>query len=79
MKNKSSIELLMESYKTFSKFSGLKPNASKCEVSGIGVKRGEYVALCGMKNIDLNTDSIKVLGIHYSYNENVSKEKMILN
>ena len=34
-------------------FSGLKPNKEKCEVAGIGVKKGVKVALCGMKNINL--------------------------
>ena len=55
--------------------SGLKPNDSKCEICGIGVKRGgEKVALCGMKSTDLTLESIKILGINYSYNEKVFTE-----
>ena len=78
IKNKESVECLLESFQTFSKFSGLKPNASKCEICGIGTKRGEYVALCGMKQVNLNSASVKILGIHFSYDENVIKEKNFL-
>ena len=67
IKNKESVECLLESFQTFSKFSGLKPNASKCEICGIGTKRGEYVALCGMKQVNLNSAFVKILGIHFSY------------
>ena len=78
LQNKKSIEFLMESFKIFSKFSGLKPNTSKCEISGIGAKRGEYVALCGMRSVNLSTEAVKILGIYYSYNENVMKENNYL-
>ena len=74
LKNKDSVDFLLQTFKTFSMFSGLKPNASKCEICGIGVKRGEKVALCGMKSTDLTLESIKILGINYSYNEKVFTE-----
>ena len=75
LKNKESVEFLLETFKTFSLYSGLKPNASKCEICGIGVKRGEKVALCGMKSVDLTSEDVKILGIHYSYNEKLLIEK----
>ena len=65
---KSVIEL-MNIFDTFSKFSGLKPNKSKCEIAGIGVLKGVQVALCGMRCIDLVSNIVKILGIYYSYNE----------
>ena len=46
----------IEPFKILDKFSfflGLKPNKEKSEVVGIGVKYGENVAPCGMKNINL--------------------------
>ena len=58
----------------FSNFSGLKPNTLKYEICGIGVKRGEKVALCGMKSVDLTSEAVKILGIYYSYNEKVFLE-----
>ena len=33
----------------FSDFSGLKPNLSKCEITGIGVLKGVQVVVCGMR------------------------------
>ena len=65
---KSSIDLI-NIFDTFSKFSGLKPNKSKCEIAGIGVLKGVQVALCGMRCIDLVSNTVKILGLYYSYNE----------
>ena len=35
-KDLTSISELMKTFRLFPKFSGLKPNISKCEVAGIG-------------------------------------------
>ena len=78
LNDEKSVENLIKSFDMFSKYSGLKLNSSKCEICGIGAKRGEYVALCGMKSIDLVSESIKILGIHYSYNERVRNENNYL-
>ena len=59
----------MNIFDTFSKYSGLKPNKSKCEIAGIGALKGVQVALCSMRWIDLVSDIVKILGIYYSYNE----------
>ena len=59
----------MNIFDTFSKFSGLKPNKSKCEIAGIGVLKGVQVALCGMRCIDLVSNIVKILAIYYSYND----------
>ena len=52
-KNKKSVIEAFKILDEFSFFSELKPNKEKCEVAGIGVKKGVKVALCGMKNINL--------------------------
>ena len=57
-------------------FSGLKPNKEECEVAGIGVKKGVKVALCGMKNINLKKKTVKILGVHYSYNKNLKMKRI---
>ena len=54
---------------SFLNFSGLRPNLDKCDVAGIGVLNNVDVALCGMKNINLTKESIKILGVHISYNK----------
>ena len=33
------------------------------------------VAVCGMRCIDLNVDTLKILGTHFSYNEKLKEEK----
>ena len=59
----------MNIFNTFSKFSGLKPNKSKCEIAGIGALKRVQVAICSMRSIDLVSNIVKILGIYYSYNE----------
>ena len=63
LKDTKSIIELMNIFNTFSKFSGLKPNKSKCKMAGIGALKGVQVALCGMRYIDLVSNIIKILGI----------------
>ena len=65
-KNKKSVTEAFKIFDEFSFFSGLKPNKEECEVADIGVKKGVKVALCGMKNIDLKKNTVKILGVHYS-------------
>ena len=58
----------MNAFDHFSIVSELKPNEAKCEIAGIGVLKGVSLALCGMDCIDLTKKTIKILGIHFSYN-----------
>ena len=67
---------LMNIFDTYSKFSGLKPNKSKCEITGIGALKGMQVALCGMRCIDLVSNTVKILGIYYSYNEKLEIQEI---
>ena len=61
----------MNALNTFSKFSRLKPNKTKCENVGIGVLNGVQVTLCGMKCDYLNNETLKILGVHLLYNKNL--------
>ena len=58
----------------FSIYSGLKPNKFKCEIAGIGILKGVSMELCGMDCIDLTINSVKILGIHFSYNKKTKNE-----
>ena len=69
LRDKRSIKELINTFATFSKYSGLKPKHEKCEIAGIGVLKSMKVAVCGMKCIDLCNDTIKITGIHFSYNK----------
>ena len=62
-------------FDTFSIYSGLKPNMKKCEIAGIGSLKGVKVALCEVNSIDLAQETIKILGLHFSYNKKLREEK----
>ena len=61
-------------FKEFSSFSDLGPNISKCEIAGIGSLKGIEATVCGMKNIDLTKDAVKIIGISFSYNKAIQNE-----
>ena len=69
LRDKRSIKELLNTFATFSKYSGLKPNLEKCKISGIGVLKSVKGVVSGMKCIDLCNDMIKITGIHFSYNK----------
>ena len=65
----------MNIFDIFSRFFGLKPNKSKCEIAGIdGLNRVQLV-LCGMRCIDLVSNIDKILGIYYSYNDKLETQE----
>ena len=68
LKNKKSVIEAFKILDEFSFFSGLKPNKEKCEVAGIGAKKGVEVTLQSMKNLDLKK-TLQILGVHYSSNK----------
>ena len=55
-------------------FSGLKANIQKSEIAGIVSLKGVTEAVCGLKSIDLSNDTIKILGIFFSYNKKVQMQ-----
>ena len=50
----------------FHSFLGLKPNISKCEISGLDQMKKVGMALCGMLLVVIATDAIKILDIYFS-------------
>ena len=58
-----------------SKYSGLQPNFSNCEIAGIRSLKWVEVAVCGIKCLNLKVNTIKILGIHISYNNKLNMEK----
>ena len=75
LKDVNSVKEMVNSFHIFSRFSGLRPNLSKCEIAGIGVLKGVKVAVCGILCVDLVLDTIKILGTHFSYNEKLKEER----
>ena len=74
IKTKSITELINE-LNTFLKFSRLRPNMTKFELVSIGVQNGVQVAPCGMKCVNLNNKTEKILGVHCSYNISYNLEQ----
>ena len=60
----------------FSIYSGLKPNMKKCKIASIGSLKGVKVSLCEVNSIDLVQETIKILGLHFSYNKKFRNEKI---
>ena len=77
LKDTKSVIELMNIFDTSSKFSGLKPNKSKCEMAGIGVLKGVQVVLCAMRYIDIVSSIVKILDIYYSYNKKLETQENI--
>ena len=75
LKDTISIKNIVDTFHLFSEFSGLKPNFSKCAITGIGVLKGFQVAVSGMRCVDLKNDTSKILGTHFSYNEKLKEER----
>ena len=42
---------------------------------GIGVLKGDQMAVCTLQCIDLNNDTLKILCTHFSYSEKLKEEK----
>ena len=63
----------------YSKYSGLKLSFFKSEIAGIESLKGVELAICGIKCVKLKINTIKILGIHFSYNNKLNMEKKCLN
>ena len=59
----------------FSYFFELKPNLKKTEIGVIGALKKVQMAVCGLRCIDLNNDTLRILGTHISNNEKSKEEK----
>ena len=70
-----SVNAIFATFDNFSPFSSMKINMTKCELAGIGVKRSVLTALSGVKNVSLMNDSIRVLGVNFTYDLKLFNEK----
>ena len=51
----------------------------KCEIAGLGILKGAKEAVCGLQNIDLVNDTIKILGIHFVCDKKNSRRERLFN
>ena len=54
LKDISSVKMLVETFKEFSCFSGLKPNIAKCEIAGLAPPERDPRGTLWFKNCRLN-------------------------
>ena len=47
---------------------------SKCDTASIECLKGVETTVCGIQNIDLNKDAIKIIRINFSYNKAIQNE-----
>ena len=78
LKDIPSVRILVHTFKVFSCFSRLKPNINKSEIAVLGFLKGAQEAVCGLQNIDLTNDTVKILRIHFSYNKKIQTERNYL-
>ena len=62
----------MSELNTFSNSSGLKPVSQNLKMR---VLNGDQVALCGVKCVNLNKKTAKILDVRFSYNKNLQQDK----
>ena len=79
LKDLLSVKNLVDTFKVFSLFSGLNANFSKCEIAGLGSLKGVLEAVCDLKSINLTTDTIEILGVHFSYNSTLKVQNDFLD
>ena len=70
---------LIDTFKVYSLFSGLNANFNKCEIAGLGSLKGVLETICGLKSANLARDTIKILGVHFSYNGTLKVQKKFLD
>ena len=54
-------------------------NLTKQEIVGIGVLKRVQVAVCGMHDIYLNYNTLKIFGVYLSYNEKLKQGNFLYN
>ena len=59
----------------FSVLFWIKTKLKKSEIAGTEALKGVQVAVCSLCCIDLNNDTLKILGTHFSFNEKLKEEK----
>ena len=77
LKDINSRRILVNTFKVFSCFFRLK-SSIKCELAGLVILKGAQEAVCGLQNIDLTNDAIKVLVMDFSYNKKIQTERNYL-
>ena len=74
-----SVKNLIDTFTVFYLFSRVKANFSKSEIAGLGSLKGVLEAVCCLKSINLTSDTIKTLGVQFSYNSTFKVQNNFLD
>ena len=75
----TSIEHLLSLLRYSHQFTSLKINYEKSEICGIGSKKGVSRAFSDFSSVDIENDTVKILGFHHSYNKQLADERNFSN
>ena len=75
VRNKESLTRLLNIVRKFGEFSSLHANVEKCEACRIGSSKCRTDRPVNCKVTFLIRSSIKILGVHYSYNRELAEDK----
>ena len=76
--NLNSLEELLRLLTMFKQFLSLKVNFEKSDLCGIGAMKGVEGAFCGVNCLNLLSDSIKILVVHFSYSQSLHNDRNYL-
>ena len=79
VKNVTSVEVVLRNFNTMFQFSSLKINLNKCEVCWLGRAKNRSTKPINCKWVCLVSDSIKVLGSHFSYDQDLTNKLNFLS
>ena len=74
LKNISSVIEIVSMIDYFSNYFGLNSIISKCEIIGKGPLQGVHVAVGGLKFVEFISDTVKILVVHFSYNNEIQNK-----
>ena len=79
LRDLTSIEHLLSLLRYSHQFISLKINHEKSEIYGIGSKKGVLRAFSYLTSVDIENDTVKILGFHHSYNKQLADERNFSN
>ena len=74
-KDIASVIILVNTFKLFSCFFGLKPNVNRCEIACSGILEKTEEAVSDLQNIDLTNGTIEILATHFSCNKKIQTKR----
>ena len=79
VKDEPSLQRILKVMSLYSKYSSLRANCEKCKASWIGGSKTSYEKPVNCRWVSLVSGTIKILGIHFSYNKKLVQKESFTN